>query len=166
VTLSAARADEPSSETFVLLVSCVLVVRPSRSPCVTTPGPLHAAGGDYIFGPRHGTLELRHADDLQDPAHGRLLGSLHWRQVLFGGHKCTMVCMPAQKIEALNLRRARGIPIRGRRPVEIDSRMLTGKIKRAGRATRSQGFRPRTRCDAGAAIRLPGVRELLEKGAR
>ena len=54
---------------------------------------------------------------------GAAYGSLLATKLLFGGHKITMVCLPAE-IEAFNSEGARvRLPIRGRKePIELDSR--------------------------------------------
>src|SRR5436853_583994 len=66
---------------------------------------------------------------------GASYGSLLATKLLFGGHKITMVCLPAEG-EAFNDERARvRLPIRGRKePVELDSRNLPGKLMAAGPA--------------------------------
>ena len=67
---------------------------------------------------------------------GASYGSLLATKLLFGGHKITLVCLPAE-VEAFNTDGARvRMPIRGRKePIELDSRKLPGKLKAAGRAT-------------------------------
>src|SRR5262249_56690578 len=64
---------------------------------------------------------------------GASYGSLLATKLLFGGHKITMVCLPAE-IEAFNKDGARvRLPIRGRKePIELDSRNLQGKLGAAG----------------------------------
>ena len=64
---------------------------------------------------------------------GAAYGSLLATKLLFGGHKITMVCLPAE-IEAFNTEGARvRLPIRGRKePIELDSRKLPGSLKAAG----------------------------------
>src|ERR1700746_3346067 len=64
---------------------------------------------------------------------GASYGSLLATKLLFGGHKMTMVCLPAE-VEAFNKDGARiRLPIRGRRePIELDSRKLPGKLAAAG----------------------------------
>ena len=64
---------------------------------------------------------------------GAAYGSLLATKLLFGGHRITMVCLPAE-IEAFNSEGARvRLPIRGRKePIELDSRKLPGSLKAAG----------------------------------
>src|SRR5437868_2271057 len=64
---------------------------------------------------------------------GASYGSLLATKLLFGGHKITMVCLPAE-VEVFNGEGARvRLPIRGRKdPVELDSRKLPGKLAAAG----------------------------------
>src|SRR5438045_9255187 len=64
---------------------------------------------------------------------GASYGSLLATKLLFGGHKITMVCLPAE-VEAFNKDGARvRLPIRGRKePIELDSRKLPGKLAAAG----------------------------------
>ena len=66
---------------------------------------------------------------------GASYGSLLATKLLFGGHKITMVCLPAE-VEAFNGEGARvRLPIRGRKePIELDSRKLPGKLMAAGPA--------------------------------
>ena len=87
---------------------------------------------------------------------GASYGSLLATKLLFGGHKITMVCLPAE-VEAFNNDGARvRLPIRGRKePIELDSRKLPGKL--AGRRPRRRQpdrLRSRRAGDAGAAIPL------------
>ena len=64
---------------------------------------------------------------------GASYGSLLATKLLFGGHRITMVCLPAE-VEAFNRDGARvRLPIRGRKdPIELDSRKLGGKLSAAG----------------------------------
>src|SRR5215471_973442 len=64
---------------------------------------------------------------------GASYGSLLATKLLFGGHKITMVCLPAE-VEAFNRDGARvRLPVRGRKePIELDSRRLPGKLSAAG----------------------------------
>src|ERR1700738_4446019 len=66
---------------------------------------------------------------------GASYGSLLATKLLFGGHKITMVCLPAE-VEAFNSEGARvRLPIRGRKEqIELDSRKLPGSLKAAGTA--------------------------------
>src|SRR5215468_767465 len=95
---------------------------------------------------------------------GAAYGSLLATKLLFGGHKMTMVCLPAE-VEAFNKDGARvRLPVRGRKdPIELDSRKLPG-IVTAGPAT---GVNPKDYDLIGLAMqepqyRSPGVRELLD----
>src|SRR6516225_866179 len=95
---------------------------------------------------------------------GAAYGSLLATKLLFGGHKITMVCLPAE-IEAFNSEGARvRLPIRGRRePIELDSRKLPGKLAAAGPGE----VNPRDYDLVALAMQepqycSPGVRELLD----
>jgi hypothetical protein len=63
---------------------------------------------------------------------GAAYGSLLATKLLFGGHRITMVCLPAE-VEAFNSEGARvRLPVRGRKqPVELDSRKLPGSLRAA-----------------------------------
>jgi hypothetical protein len=99
---------------------------------------------------------------------GASYGSLLATKLLFGGHRITMVCLPAE-VEAFNKDGARvRLPIRGRRdPIELDSRKLPGKLSAAGPGE----VNPRDYDLVALAMqepqyRSPGVRELLDSVAR
>jgi hypothetical protein len=99
---------------------------------------------------------------------GASYGSLLATKLLFGGHKITMVCLPAE-IEAFNSEGARvRLPVRGRRePIELDSRKLPGSLRAAGPAD----VNPKDYDLVALAMqepqyRSPGVRELLDAVAR
>jgi hypothetical protein len=99
---------------------------------------------------------------------GASYGSLLATKLLFGGHRITMVCLPAE-VEAFNKDGARvRLPIRGRRdPIELDSRKLPGKLSAAGPGE----VKPRNYDLVALAMqepqyRSPGVRELLDSVAR
>ncbi|HTT78579.1 MAG TPA: hypothetical protein VMF86_02775 [Stellaceae bacterium] len=99
---------------------------------------------------------------------GAAYGSLLATKLLFGGHKITMVCLPAE-IEAFNRDGARvRMPIRGRAaPVELDSRKLPGSLRAAGPGD----VNPKDYDLVALAMqepqyRSPGVRELLDAVAR
>src|SRR5215468_10872402 len=96
---------------------------------------------------------------------GAAYGSLLATKLLFGGHKITMVCLPAE-IEAFNSEGARvRLPIRGRKePIELDSRKLPGSLKAAGPRRQPEGFRPRGARHAGAAIPLAGCARAVGRG--
>ncbi len=65
---------------------------------------------------------------------GAAYGSLLATKLLFGGHKITMVCLPAE-IEAFNSEGARvRLPIRGRKePIELELTQAPGEPQ-GGRA--------------------------------
>jgi hypothetical protein len=89
-------------------------------------------------------------------------------KMLFGGHKITMVCLPAE-IEALNSEGARvRLPIRGRKePIELDSRKLPGSLKAAGPGdVDPNDFDLVALALQEPQYRLPGVRELLDAVAK
>ena len=99
---------------------------------------------------------------------GASYGSLLATKLLFGGHKITMVCLPAE-VEAFNNDGARvRLPIRGRKePIELDSRKLPGKLAAAGPGE----VNPKDYDLVALAMqepqyRSPGVRELLDAVAR
>src|SRR5262244_533649 len=99
---------------------------------------------------------------------GAAYGSLLATKLLFGGHKITMVCLPAE-IEAFNTEGARvRLPVRGRKePIELDSRKLPGSLKAAGPGEVS----PKDYDLVALAMqepqyRSPGVRELLDEVAK
>lgn len=98
---------------------------------------------------------------------GAAYGSLLATKLLFGGHKITMVCLPAE-VEAFNSDGARvRMPIRGRAPVELDSRKLPGSLRAAGPGD----VDPKDYDLVALAMqepqyRSPGVRELLDAVAR
>jgi hypothetical protein len=88
--------------------------------------------------------------------------------LLFGGHKITMVCLPAE-IEAFNSEGARiRLPIRGRKePVELDSRKLPGSLKAAGPGdVNPKDFDLVALAMQEPQYRSPGVRELLDAVAK
>ena len=99
---------------------------------------------------------------------GASYGSLLAAKMLFGGHKVTLICLPAEA-NAINTEGARvRLPIRGRSaPVEIDTRKLPGKLSAAGPGD----VNPADFDLVGLAMqepqyRSPGVRELLDAVAR
>lgn len=99
---------------------------------------------------------------------GASYGSLLASKLLFGGHRVTLVCLPAEA-DLINKEGFRvRLPVRGRdTPVELDSRNLPGKVEAAGTADVS----PANYDLVGLAMqepqyRSPGVRELLDAVAR
>jgi hypothetical protein len=99
---------------------------------------------------------------------GASYGSLLATKLLFGGHKITMVCLPAE-VEAFNSEGARvRLPIRGRKePIELDSRKLPGSLKAAGVAdVKPADFDLVALAMQEPQYRSPGVRELLDAVAR
>ncbi|MBV8889335.1 MAG: hypothetical protein JO267_13610 [Alphaproteobacteria bacterium] len=98
---------------------------------------------------------------------GASYGSLLATKLLFGGHKITMVCLPAE-VEAFNRDGARvRLPIRGRKePIELDSRKLPGRLSAAGPAeVEPADFDLVALAMQEPQYRSPGVRELLDKVA-
>src|SRR5882757_7935750 len=61
---------------------------------------------------------------------GASYGSLLASKLLFGGHKITLVCLPAEA-ELINAEGFRvRMPVKGRKDqIEIDSRKLPGKVR-------------------------------------
>ena len=99
---------------------------------------------------------------------GASYGSLLAIKLLFGGHRITMVCLPAE-IEAFNSEGARvRLPIRGRKePVELDSRKLPGSLRAAGPlAVDPSQYDLVVLAMQEPQYRSPGVRELLDAAAR
>jgi hypothetical protein len=99
---------------------------------------------------------------------GASYGSLLATKLLFGGHKITMVCLPAE-VEAFNSEGARvRLPIRGRKePIELDSRKLPGSLKAAGTAdVKPSDFDLVALAMQEPQYRSPGVRELLDAVAK
>src|SRR5246500_4780885 len=99
---------------------------------------------------------------------GAAYGSLLATKLLFGGHRITMVCLPAE-IEAFNSEGARvRLPIRGRKePIEIDSRKLPGRLSAAGPGEVNPGdFDLVALAMQEPQYRSPGVHELLDAVAR
>jgi hypothetical protein len=99
---------------------------------------------------------------------GASYGSLLATKLLFGGHKITMVCLPAE-VEAFNSEGARiRMPIRGRKdPVELDSRKLPGRLSAAGPGeVDPTNFDLVVLAMQEPQYRSPGVRELLDATAR
>ena len=87
---------------------------------------------------------------------GAAYGSLLASKILFGGHKMTIVCLPAEadliNAEGFRVR----LPVKGRKdPVVIDSRKLPGKVTAGGTAgVEPGGLRPGRARHAGAAVPL------------
>jgi hypothetical protein len=95
---------------------------------------------------------------------GASYGSLLATKLLFGGHKITMVCLPAE-VEAFNRDGARvRLPIRGRKePIELDSRRLPGSLSAAGPgAVNPSDYDLVALAMQEPQYRSPGVRELLD----
>jgi hypothetical protein len=95
---------------------------------------------------------------------GASYGSLLATKLLFGGHKITMVCLPAE-VEAFNTDGARvRLPIRRRKdPVELDSRKLPGSLRAAGPgAVDPSDYDLVALAMQEPQYRSPGVRELLD----
>ena len=99
---------------------------------------------------------------------GASYGSLLATKMLFGGHRITMVCLPAE-IEAFNGEGARvRLPVRGRKePVDISSRDLPGKLSAAGPGdVNPADFDLVALAMQEPQYRSPGVRELLDAVAK
>src|SRR6202047_4037262 len=98
---------------------------------------------------------------------GASYGSLLATKLLFGGHKITMLCLPAE-VEAFNNEGARvRLPIRGRKePIELDSRKLPGKLAAAGPGEGSRDYDLVALAMQEPQYHSPGVRELLDAVAR
>jgi len=99
---------------------------------------------------------------------GASYGSLLATKLLFGGHRITMVCLPAE-VEAFNRDGARvRLPIRGRKDlIELDSRKLPGKLSAAGPGdVNPKDYNLVALAMQEPQYRSPGVRELLDAVAR
>ncbi len=99
---------------------------------------------------------------------GASYGSLLATKLLFGGHKITMVCLPAE-VEAFNKDGARvRLPIRGRKdPIDLDSRELPGRLSAAGPGdVNPSDYDLVALAMQEPQYRSPGVRELLDAVAR
>ena len=99
---------------------------------------------------------------------GASYGSLLATKLLFGGHKITLVCLPAE-IEAFNNDGARvRMPIRGRKePIELDSRKLPGSLRAAGPGDVDPAdYDLVVLAMQEPQYRSPGVRELLDAVAK
>jgi hypothetical protein len=99
---------------------------------------------------------------------GASYGSLLASKLLFGGHRVTLVCLPAEA-DLINKEGFRvRLPVRGRdEPVILDSRELPGKVDAAG----TGDVNPADYDLVGLAMqepqyRSPGVRELLDAVAK
>jgi hypothetical protein len=99
---------------------------------------------------------------------GASYGSLLASKLLFGGHRVTLVCLPAEA-DLINKEGFRvRLPVRGRdEPVVLDSRELPGKVDAAG----TGDVNPADYDLVGLAMqepqyRSPGVRELLDAVAK
>ncbi len=99
---------------------------------------------------------------------GASYGSLLATKLLFGGHKVTLVCLPAEA-ELINKEGAQvRLPIKGRKdPVVLESRKLPGSLSAAGPAE----VNPKDFDLIGLAMqepqyKSPGVRELLDAVAK
>src|ERR1700686_3416712 len=95
---------------------------------------------------------------------GASYGSLLATKLLFGAHKITMVCLPAE-VEAFNSEGARvRLPVRGRKePIELDSRKLPGSLRAAGPGdVKPSDFDLVALAMQEPQYRSPGVRELLD----
>jgi len=99
---------------------------------------------------------------------GASYGSLLATKLLFGGHKITMVCLPAE-VEAFNRDGARvRLPIKGRKnPIELDSRELPGSLSAAGPgAVNPSDYDLVALAMQEPQYRSSGVRELLDSVAK
>src|SRR3954470_8214645 len=99
---------------------------------------------------------------------GASYGSLLATKMLFGGHKITMVCLPAE-VEAFNSEGAIvRLPVRGRKePVVLSSKKLPGKLSAAGPAdVKPADFDLIALAMQEPQYRSPGVRELLDAVAK
>src|SRR5262245_2508619 len=99
---------------------------------------------------------------------GASYGSLLASKLLFGGHKITLICLPAEA-ELINAEGFRvRMPVKGRKDqVEIDSRKLPGKVRACGPAdVDAKAFDLVGLAMQEPQYRSPGVRDLLDQVAR
>ena len=99
---------------------------------------------------------------------GASYGSLLGAKLAMGGHRVTLVCLPAEA-EAINPDGARvRLPIKGRtEPIEIDTRALPGKLSADGPgAVDPADYDLVALAMQEPQYRSPGVRELLDAVAR
>ena len=99
---------------------------------------------------------------------GASYGSLLATKLLFGGHKITMVCLPAE-VEAFNSEGAIvRLPVRGRKePVELNRRNCRAASRAAGPGdVNPADFDLVALAMQEPQYRSPGVRELLDAVAR
>jgi hypothetical protein len=98
---------------------------------------------------------------------GASYGSLLATKLALAGHDVTLVCLPAEA-EAINRDGARvRLPVKGRDPVEIDSRQAPGKLSAAGpAAVDPAGYDLVALAMQEPQYRSPGVRELLDAVAK
>jgi hypothetical protein len=99
---------------------------------------------------------------------GASYGSLLGTKLLFGGHRVTLVCLPAEA-EAINKEGARvRLPVKGRSaPIEIDSRTLPGQLSADGPgAVDPSDYDLVALAMQEPQYRAAGVRELLDAVAR
>src|SRR6201994_93544 len=99
---------------------------------------------------------------------GASYGSLLATKLLFGDHKITMVCLPAEA-EAINQDGIRvRLPVRGRKDlIELNSQKLPGKLSATGpAAVNPADYDLVALAMQEPQYRSPGVRELLDAVAR
>ena len=97
---------------------------------------------------------------------GASYGSLLATKLLFGGHRMTLICLPAE-IEAFNSEGARvRMPIRGRKePIELELAQIAGQPAGDGARRRRPGrLRSGGPGDAGAAIPLARGARIARRG--
>ena len=98
---------------------------------------------------------------------GASYGSLLGTKLAMAGHDVKLICLPAEA-EAINRDGARvRLPVKGRGPVEIDSRKLPGKLTADGPgAVNPADYDLVALAMQEPQYRLPGVRELLDSVAK
>ena len=99
---------------------------------------------------------------------GAAYGSLLATKMLFGGHKITLVCLPAEA-ELINKEGAIvRLPVKGRdKPVVLESKKLPGKLSAAGPGDVKPGdYDLIALAMQEPQYRSPGVRELLDAVAK
>jgi hypothetical protein len=99
---------------------------------------------------------------------GASYGSLLATKLLFGGHKITLICLPAE-IEAINAEGVRvRLPVRSRKePIELDSKTLPGHLSAAAPGDVDPAdYDLVVLAMQEPQYRSPGVRELLDAVAR
>ena len=137
-----------------------------RCPCLKSRHP--ASSGHCVANLRRARFGRNAMATYNVLIMGASYGSLLATKLLFGGHRITLVCLPAE-VEAFNNDGARvRLPIRGRKePIELNSRKLPGNLSAAGPgAVNPADYDLVVLAMQEPQYRSPGVRELLDAVAK